>query len=410
MKPEFFISRRYLSSRHSSFSAELLKWMGLVGVAIGVFALVVVLSVMRGFEGKFEEKILGFQAHVTLEASGEAREALPAPGELERRHEAIVLTERWIEGELVIQSSFGTSSGARIRGIEGDAHAIRGIDRAYFPTVRGERLRAEGEELPGIVLGSELAAALEVHPDFADEVKLVFPFGDLSPTGEVLPRVRRFRVTGIFESGFYEYDHKYAFIDYEMADRLFDEYGREKLALFVRDPLKVGPIKERLVAQEVDPRVSVATWQEQNRPLFSALFLERIGMFILLSMIVLIASFNIFALISIVVLEKVRDMAVLRSMGFKTRSVRSVFLLQSTGIGLKGTCVGGFLGLTVCLWLTWFPYQLPPSYYVEFLPISVEWGPVLLALLTGPVIGFLVGLYPARQATGPNIAEVLRYE
>lgn len=299
MKFESFIARRYLSS--GSFSAKLLKWIGLIGVSIGVFSLVVVLAVMRGFEEEFAGTILGFQAHLTLEGDelppawpkplrrGEG----PTPEEL-RQYESIVATERWVEGELVIQSTFGTSAGSRIRGIvDDDVSALRGVKKIYLPIRK--HLRGENEEsLPGIVLGSELAALLEVHPDFKDEVRLVFPFGDLSPTGELLPRVRRFRVIGIFESGFYEYDTKYAFIAQEMAERLLGEYGREKVALFLRDPMDASAVKERMIAAGINEK-NLSTWQEQNRQLFQALLLERIGMFILLLMIVLIASFNIFS-------------------------------------------------------------------------------------------------------------------
>ena len=216
MQPEWTIARRHLTSPLSPFSVKLLKWIGLIGVAIGVFSLVVVLSVMHGFEKKFEEKILGFQAHLTLTAPAEAETQLPLLTDLTKKT-GVVTAESWLEGELVIQSSFGTAAGAKVRGLQEPVETMRAVEQLHLPTPRQGRLHAEGKELPGIILGTELAASLEVHPDFKDEVKLVFPFGDVSPTGEILPRVRRFLVTGLFESGFYEYDHKYAFIDYAMA-------------------------------------------------------------------------------------------------------------------------------------------------------------------------------------------------
>lgn len=410
MIPELAIARRYSSTQRGSFSAKLLKWMGTGGVAIGVFSLIVVLAVMRGFEGKFEEKIFGFQAHLTFEATGEARAELPEGAVLQQQTPQLSSWTQWLEGELIIQSDFGRAAGARVRGITEDADQLRGVEHSHFPTERGARLGMSGDELPGIVLGRELAATLEVHPDFRDEVKLIFPLGDIAPTGEILPRVRRFQVTGLFESGFYEYDHKYAVIDYAMAERMFGEYGRERVALYLKDPLQAAELKKKFLRSGLGSDIQLATWQERNKQLFEALRLERMGMFLLLMMIVLIASFNIFALVSMLVLEKVHDVAVLRTLGLNVRQVRRLFLLQSGGIGLKGALIGGLAGLAVCLWLTWFPYHLPPTYYVEFLPIRFHIGQIVVGVLMGPFIGLLVGLYPARQATRYSIAEVLRYE
>jgi lipoprotein-releasing system permease protein len=249
--------------------------------------------------------------------------------------------------------------------------------------------------LPGIVLGSELAASLQVHPDFNDEVKLVFPFGDISPTGEILPRVRRFRVAGIFDSGFYEYDSKFAIIPEMSAARLFGEYGRAKLGLYLKDASKSDQLKSALVSTFPERSWKISTWRERNQRLFQALLLERWGMFVLLPMIVL---------------EKVKDMAVLRTVGLRLKQVKRIFWWQVAVIGLRGTLLGGILGTLVCLWFHFFPYELPPSYYIRTMPVAFDPFYIVLIVIMGPLISIVAGLYPARQACLPTIAEVIRYE
>lgn len=420
MKIEAFIANRYLSTTRHSFSVSLLKWIGMLGIALGVLCLMVVISVMRGFEKNFEEKILGFQAPLILEATAAHADQLPKVEELKHIYPELNYVEKRIEGELVIESSFGTSSGARVRGVDRSVNEIKGLGRLLIAEDIDDPLHPkptpDGEALPGIILGTELAAILQVHPDFKDDVKLVFPFGDISPTGEVLPRIRRFRVTGLFNSGFYEYDSKFAIVSKEMAERMFGEYGRYSLAVYLDDVsdsivrLYSEVIKKSLKETYEQPAWTASTWRERNQRLFQALLLERLGMMVLLLMIVLIATFNIFALLSMIVMEKVKDMAVLRTVGLRLNQVRRVFLWQVFKIGLRGTSIGGTFGIIICLWLYIFPYELPPSYYITHLPVTFDPIYIFLILIAGPVISLLAGLYPAYQSCKPVIAEVLRYE
>ncbi len=414
MRLEAFIANRYLSTTRNSFSVSLLKWIGMLGVALGVCSLIVVISVMRGFERDFEKKILGFQAPLVLEVSSAQVNQLPSIENLKKLHPSILRGERRIEGELVIESSFGSASGARIRGIDRPIGEIHGIGELTMSDDETDPLETKatlkGEALPGIVLGKELAAHIQVHPDFKDEVKLVFPFGELSPTGEIMPRVRRFRVAGLFDSGFYDYDSKFAVVTDAMSERLFGEYGRASLAIYLKDPAAADRIKAQLEKAYEGHVWQAHTWRERNQRLFQALFLERLGMFILLLMIVLIATFNIFALLSMIVLEKVKDMAVLRTVGLHLRQVRRIFLLQVWKIGLRGTAIGGSIAIIICLWLHFFPYELPHSYYIRYLPVTFEPLYIFALIMVGPLISVLAGWYPARQACAPVIAEVLRYE
>lgn len=410
MKPESFIAKRYLSTTRHSSSVNLLKWIGTVGVALGVCSLVVVISIMRGFERDFESKIIGFQAPVTIEVTGDEIDLLPTLEELKAAIPSIRRAERRIEGELVIETGFGTSAGARVRGVEGPLDEVPGLGRVQMAKDRELMAPGGDSQLPPIVLGTELAASLQVHPDFGDEVRLVFPFGDVSPSGELLPRIRKFDVRGLFDSGFYEYDHKFAIVPAKDAERLLGSYGRVTLALELADPAASETVATSLAGMAGERPWKVSTWQSRNQRLFQALMLERLGMWVLLTMIVLIASFSIFALLSIIVLEKVADMAVLRSMGLKLKQVRRIFLWQAGQLGLRGTVVGGLIGLIICISLKIFPYRLPPSYYIEYLPIVIEPLQITIMVLVGPLVSLIAGLYPAWQATRYGIAGVLRYE
>jgi len=406
MRLERFIAKRYLASTRHSSSVNLLKWIGITGVSLGVCSLVVVVSVMRGFERDFEEKIIGFQAPVILEVLSDemhhADDILPAVESLKSKHSEISSGQHRIEGELVIETEFGTTTGARVRGIDRPFDELQGVGTL--------ELVENKSDLPGIVLGSELAASLQIHPDFDDEVRLVFPFGDISPSGAILPRVRKFRVVGLFHSGFYEYDSTFAMIETPLAKRLFGEYARSSLALSLHDPADSETLSASLLAEYPDRLWTVSTWRDRNQRLFQALLLERVGMIVLLLMIILIASFGIFALLSMIVLEKIPDMAVLRSLGMEAAQIRRIFLWQAGTIGLRGTLIGGVAGLAIAVGLTIFPYRLPASYYIDSLPVSLEPINVFLMILLGPVISLLAGLYPAWQSTRYGIARVLRYE
>lgn len=406
MRLERFIAKRYLASTRHSSSVNLLKWIGIAGVALGVCSLVVVVSVMRGFEKDFEEKIIGFQAPVILEVPAdqmhEANDILPRLEDLMSKHSTISSGQHRIEGELVIETEFGTTTGGRVRGVDRPFEELPGVET--FELVENK------SDLPGIVLGSEMAAALQVHPDFEDEVRLVFPFGDISPSGAILPRVRKFRVVGVFHSGFYEYDSRFALIETVMAERLFGEYARSSLALSLHDPADSEALRAALLAEYPGHRWTVSTWRKRNQRLFQALLLERVGMIVLLLMIVLIASFGIFALLSMIVLEKIPDMAIMRSLGMRAAQIRRIFLWQAGTIGLRGTLIGGTAGLVIAIGLTLFPYRLPASYYIDTLPVALEPITILMMILLGPVISLLAGLYPAWQSTRYGIANVLRYE
>jgi lipoprotein-releasing system permease protein len=399
MKFESFIARRYLSSRRKPLFASFLLFISLLGVTAGVFSLIFVLSVMNGFENDFRQRVLNFKAPVVvLSRTGEDLSSSDERSQLAKiaPHARLV---PFAEGEAVIQSEEGGALGVRVRGISETPSEAR-LGNLYESTPFG----------PGsLLLGEEVVDSLKVHPDFQETVRLVFPIGDVGPTGELTPRLKNFKLTGMFHSGFYDYDSKYALVPYRDALALFGDEARTGIEVWV--PYDDAEALKKKIEKEIGTEnVTVQTWRDQNPKLFAALKLEKFGMFLLLSALLLVSSFNIFGLTSLTVMEKIRDMAVLRSSGLSAKGVRRIFLIKAAGIGLLGSFAGGTAGVAVVWFLKHEPVRLPTSYYVEFLPVLLDPSQVIFVLLLVPVLALLSALYPAIQASRPTPVETLRYE
>ncbi len=399
---ESFIARRYLSSRGKPLFVSFLLYISIGAVATGVFALIFVLSVMNGFENDFRQRILGFKAPLSvLSQSGE--DLSNRIEEIKNLDSRIQRVSPYVEGEAIVQSEAGGAMGARVRGITGAPHENR-LGKIY------ESAPFSSESL---LIGEELAASLRVHPDFQETIRLVFPLGDVGPTGDLIPRVRSLTLTGMFRSGFYEYDNKYVLIPYKEALILFGVEGRTGLEIWVEPAEASMEVKkkiEALMAKGGQKSISVQTWRDQSPKLFAAMELEKIGMVLLLSALLLIASFNIFGLSSLTVMEKTKDMAILRSLGLTRGKLRLIFLLKAAGIGLWGAFLGGALGLGVIFILRKYPIPLPATYYLHDLPVLLKPLEVVLVLAFVPILTTLAAFYPAFQASRPSPVEVLRYE
>jgi lipoprotein-releasing system permease protein len=283
---------------------------------------------------------------------------------------------------------------------ESDDKLDPGVKAAVVPT----------DAYPGIVLGRELAKTLHVY--VGDELTLVSPLGDLGPMG-VLPKSRRFHVAAVFYSGMYEYDSSQAYVTLEVAQDFLDLQGRvTTLEVRVEDAERVGDVRASLAAVIKDRAdLRVRDWKESNRNLFSALQLEKIATFVILSLAILVASFCIICTLLLMVTEKSKEIAVMKALGASDQTILRIFMSEGMMIGGIGTLLGVVTGLSGALGLLWFGVRLDPDvYYIDRLPISVDPLDFLIVALSALLITTLATLYPALAASRLRPVDGIRYE
>ncbi len=262
-------------------------------------------------------------------------------------------------------------------------------------------------QVPGLIIGTELATSLQVQ--LGDEINVVTPKGEMGPTGPI-PRSRPFRVVGIFYSGMYEYDANHAYTELSDAARLLDEDGAMGVELRAVDVDDAVDIAEQL-RQTMSPQYEVLDWQEMNSSLFFALRLERISMFVVLTFIILVASFSIVAMLIMIVIEKAREIAILKSMGATNGGVMRIFMYQGLVIGICGALLGLGAGLSICYYLATVGIPLDSEvYYIATLPVDVNTAEVIAVVICAILISFLATLYPSYQAARLNPVKGLRYD
>ncbi len=356
---------------------------------------------MNGFEKDFRTRVIGFKAPIIVTAFSQVTES-ELIQKIKAADSRITEVLPFVEGEAVIQSESGGALGVKVRGMTGTPD----------PRRLGDYFENEVFTSKSILLGEELSDSLKAHPasqPASQEVRLIFPIGDVSPTGDLLPRIRKFDFTGIFRTGFYEYDSKSVVVSYEEARKLFGADARSGLEVWV-EPFEAAEAVKKVLQKEIGPAAFIQSWRDQNPKLFAAMKLEKIGMFLLLSILLLVASFNIFGLTSLAAQEKVKDMAILRSMGLTAARVKRIFILKALSIGGGGGLLGGGLALAVTTLLQRYPLPLPSTYYLDHLPIKVDFFETLLTMILVPVVTLLASFYPALQASKRQPIETLRYE
>jgi lipoprotein-releasing system permease protein len=408
MRFEAFLAIRYLKAKRKQAFISVITVISVVGVMMGVMALIVVLSVMNGFREDLMGKILGVNSPLVILSYEGAFSNYDKVAKEASAVEGVVATTPFIYSQVMVNGQ-GSVSGAVLRGIDtSTAGKVIAIDRMIK---RGslQSLDTLHDGLPGIIMGKELAKMLGVQP--GDTVTLVSPMGKLTPVGRV-PESRKFQVTGIFDSGMYEYDATMVYISLKEAQ---DFIGFDDKATGVE--AKVADIyKADQVSAAVTKKLGypywAKDWKQMNRSLVSALKLEKIAMFVILIMIVLVGALNIISTLVMVVMEKNRDVAILRAMGATQRSIMTVFMLQGLLVGVVGTLVGLASGLGLCELLAKYKFIELPSdvYYISTLPVRVEMWDVVLVIVAAMVISFLATFYPSWHASRLNPVESLRYE
>jgi len=418
MKYEWFIGLRYLKAKRKQTFISIITVISIAGVMVGVMALIVVLAVMSGFEKTLKEKILGTQAHLHLLKA--TQEGLDQYQEVTKRVEetkGVASAAPFIISQVML-SSESNVFGVVLKGIDPDrvgrvTELANNIKAGHLEDLKGGK---EGDP-PGIILGVELAKHLSVSLN--DSIQVISPLGTVTPMG-MMPKMKRFRVKGIFYSGMYEFDNTMAYVSLESAQKFFSMGDRVTgIEIKTDDIYKVKEIG-REIRRKMGFPFWTKDWMEMNRNLFSALRLEKIAMFIILVLIVLVAAFNIISTLIMVVMEKNKDIAILKSMGASSRSILKIFTIEGGVIGVVGTVLGTILGLGVAFNLETvtdfveklFGFKILSSdvYYIDKLPSQVNPPDVIFIVSTAVLISLLATLYPAWRASKLDPAEALRYE
>ena len=416
-KLELSIAWRYLRSRRGSRLLSLISVIAIGGVIVGVSALIVIIGVMNGLQNDLREKILIGSPDLRVLTYGEDMSMSGWPkveDRVRRMKPSVVAVSPFVHGQAMVNGGHQYSEGAFFMGIEPDEPGLNPVTRIRttakagnftFGTTDGKRR--------GVVLGTRLAERLNVTPGIDSVTMYSAGNGKVDPvTGLPKPHVERFEVTGIFETGMYEYDNSYVFMALQSAQELA-ELGSSVTGLEVRTRTRdIAPTVAHAIEDTLGFPYRTEDWQQQNSPLFHALKLEKFGMTFILLLIILVAAFNIVSTLTMVVTDKTREIGILRAMGMPARSIRRIFFAQGIVIGIVGTALGLLIGLAASIMIDRYKLiALDPSvYFIDHLPVATQSLDVVFIVLASLLIAALATLYPARQAARLFPVEAIRHE
>jgi lipoprotein-releasing system permease protein len=406
---ELRVALRYLTARRKQAFISLISGVSVLGVTVGVMALMVALGLMTGLQAEIRSKILGATAHLSIfKSRSDGVTDYAAIVEKVRGVPGVLGAAPAVYSKALLSSSTGASP-VTLKGIIPEEE--RTVTELARQVEGGqlESLRDNNGDLVPVLLGRDLASSLAVGP--GDVVTVTSPQGRLSPVG-LLPRVTRLRVAGLVRTGLYEFDSAWAYIPLPSAQRMFGESGRATLVeVRVEDFYRVRDVEPRLM-EALGEGYVITDWIETNESLFSALWLEKVAIGITIGLIVIVAALNIVATLVLMVMEKHKDIAILVSMGASRAAITRVFMLQGTLIGAVGTLVGGVLGWLACRILDHYKLiQVPVDVYqVSYVPFTLLGSDALSVVAGSILVCFLATLYPARTASALDPAEALRYE
>ncbi|WP_422038447.1 lipoprotein-releasing ABC transporter permease subunit [Roseibium sp.] len=409
---EWMIAGRYLRSRRRETFISVIAGFSFAGIMLGVATLIIVMAVMNGFRSELLDKILGINGHMLVQPIDMPLNDYDAISERLEGVPDVVAAFPFIEGQALVSGPAG-NLGALVRGVyESDLRRMPLVADNISP---GSIDGFDAGE--GVVIGTRMAQQLGLT--VGDNITIISPRGSVTPMG-VTPRVKAYPVSAIFEIGMSEYDATFLFMPLEEAQAYFNMGDRATgVEIYVVDPDSVNVMRNAIEEGAARPTL-VTDWTQRNATFFSALEVERNVMFIILTLIVLVAALNIISGLIMLVKDKGRDIAILRTMGATRGAIMRIFLITGASIGCVGTLAGFFLGLIVCLniesirqfvsWLTSTQLFDPTLYFLSKLPAEIDSGETITVLLMALALSLLATLYPAWRAARLDPVEALRYE
>lgn len=406
MSYEFFVAKRYLTAKRKQAFISVITFISILGITIGVMALVIAIALITGFQSDVQDKILGSTSHIMV--SDFSGEGLKDYDQLISRIKTIkgVSSATPVVYDTVLLSGPYKNSGAILRGIVFD---LERESSPWLKELEQGRIPLTDTKREGILLGRNITVALGAG--IGDLVTVLTSSSRLSPVG-LIPKRKKFMVTGIFHSGLYEFDSSTALISLEAAQGLFGLDNRVSMIhVNIEDIFKAPEISVR-IREVLPPETYTTTWMELNKSLFSALKLEKKLMFFTITLIILVAALNIIATLILMVMEKTKDIGILIAMGATSQSIRKIFFLQGAMIGLIGTAVGSALGLIWC-WLanTFEIIKVPVDIYqIAFVPFHIKLLDLSIIIGVSLLISFFSTLFPSQRASRIDPVKALKYE
>ena len=406
MSYEYFVAKRYLTAKRKQAFISVITFISILGITIGVMALVIAIALITGFQGDVQDKILGSTSHILIrdyseEGMHDYRQII---SQVKGVEEVINASPVVLDGVYVIGAL--KSQGAMLRGLDFEIETkttpwLQNLSMGHLPDPDAKR--------DGILLGRDLS--FSIGATVGDKLTILTSSPRLSPLGP-LPKMRQFIVTGIFHTGLYDFDSATALVSVQAAQRAFDLEDSVNLIQVRIENIHRAPKIAEKIKEFIPPQAYAITWMELNKALFSALKLEKQLMFLTITLIVLVAALNIIATLILMVMEKTRDIGILKAMGSTSRSIRKIFFLQGAMIGVIGTAVGTVLGLLWC-WLanTFELIKVPQEIYViAFVPFRIKPLDLLMIIGITLLISLLSTLFPSHRASKVDPVEALKYE